>query len=232
MQGVDFIIISIVSLSVLFAFVRGFTGEMLKIGTWVAASVVGIYMVPDIQPGLASFIPNPMLANAVAFMIVGIVSWILLRKLCGWISYTIKQSSLNGLDHILGAVYGLVRGIIYLFLFYFLVIFLAPHRADEFRESSSIFQKLDETGEQLREHFSETVTEYLNDYLEELGAEGVDISEVTKQLSKQMSGKGSVPVESEEELEVAEEEPEYYIEEHEYHVDGKKVATRRRKVYK
>ena len=60
---VDLAILGIMLLSAIFSWVRGFTGEVLAVASWAAASVAAYYLHPMALTYLTPMIPNPKLAG-------------------------------------------------------------------------------------------------------------------------------------------------------------------------
>jgi len=108
----DWIFAAIVAVSVIAAYVKGFTRELISLGALVAGLVVAAVGYPrsalwfedltkshDVALGLG------FLALLLGVMILGAVVSVLARKL-------VKTAGIEWFDRFLGAVFGLVRGVV------------------------------------------------------------------------------------------------------------------------
>lgn len=122
MEKLDIAVVSIIAVSALFAFIRGFTREILSIAAWVGAVAVAIYAGPMVQPTLDSFIPEAWRKVADSFhvgdILVFLVAVIFFSLIVGVISSQIKQTVLGPLDRTLGLLFGVARGVLIVCLVY------------------------------------------------------------------------------------------------------------------
>ena len=108
----DLVVIGIVLLSGLLAMVRGFTREVLAIGSWAVAAVVAYFLYPQVAPKVAQYIIKepPILVNGLAlggtFLITLFLSYIVTSKLSDFI----LDSRVGALDRTLGFLFGAARG--------------------------------------------------------------------------------------------------------------------------
>ncbi len=111
MTAVDFILIAVVLLSVIFGAIRGFLRESIAllawlVGLWVAWRYSGL-LEPHLGGALAGTALQPWVARGILLLAVVITGWLLASLL----SYLVQRSGLSlGLDRMLGSVFGLVRG--------------------------------------------------------------------------------------------------------------------------
>ena len=66
----DLGVLGVVFVSALLSMMRGFTREVLAIGSWVAAAAAAYYLHPYVMPYLSSYIHKPVVLQAVAAAIV------------------------------------------------------------------------------------------------------------------------------------------------------------------
>ena len=62
MNTVDIVVISVVGISAIIAFLRGFVREMLTIGSWLGAAAVLLYTFPVLEARFEQWIPSSKLA--------------------------------------------------------------------------------------------------------------------------------------------------------------------------
>jgi len=124
----DLFVIGVVFLSALLAALRGFTREVLAIGSWVVAAVVAYLFYPQVVPVVQQYVPiaNKTMVLAIAagsvFFITLVVAYFVTAKL----SDMILDSSIGPLDRTLGFVFGAARGLLIAVICFMLVsVFLA-----------------------------------------------------------------------------------------------------------
>lgn len=108
----DLVVIGIVLISGLLAMVRGFTREVLAIGSWAVAAVVAYFAYPKAAPLVMQYVVKqpPALVNGLAlggvFLATLFVSYIITSKLSDFI----LDSRVGALDRTLGFIFGTARG--------------------------------------------------------------------------------------------------------------------------
>jgi membrane protein required for colicin V production len=109
---VDLAILGIMLLSAIFSWVRGFTGEVLAVASWAAASVAAYYLHPMALAYLTPMIPNPKLALAAAIASVFLLTLIFVSLITTKMSDLILDSAIGTLDRTLGLLFGAARGLL------------------------------------------------------------------------------------------------------------------------
>jgi membrane protein required for colicin V production len=109
---VDLAILGIMLLSAIFSWVRGFTGEVLAVASWAAASVAAYYLHPMALVYLTPMIPNPKLALAAAIASVFLLTLIFVSLITTKLSDLILDSAVGTLDRTLGLLFGAGRGLL------------------------------------------------------------------------------------------------------------------------
>jgi membrane protein required for colicin V production len=108
----DLAVIGIVLISGILALVRGFTREILAIGSWAVATVVAYFAYPQAAPFVMQYIVKqpPALVNGIAlggvFLATLFVAYIITSKLSDFI----LDSRVGALDRSLGFLFGAARG--------------------------------------------------------------------------------------------------------------------------
>ena len=111
MTTVDYILIAIVLISMLFGAIRGFLRESVALLGWLVGLWLAWRYAPVLQPYLGGSLAGTELQEWAARIIL-----LLAAVLAAWIigsllGYLVQRSGLTlGVDRILGAVFGLVRG--------------------------------------------------------------------------------------------------------------------------
>lgn len=155
--GVDVFIAAVVLVSAVLSFSRGFISEMLGIGSWLIATIVGFYAMPYLEPFATQYLPKPLLANIASLVVVTIVTLVVLTLICSKIEKKVRQSVLNRLDHFLGFIFGAVRGVVILVLIYFLLMTLMPKYLARQQKESLLFPYLGRMTENVKEHLPESL---------------------------------------------------------------------------
>lgn len=112
MNWVDYGIIAITVLSVLFGLMRGFVREVFGLGTWVLAIGLAVFLGKELALELQGSITTPILRAGVAYgglflgglLVGGILTALLVAR--------IRESRFSSADRTLGAGVGLVRGVL------------------------------------------------------------------------------------------------------------------------
>jgi membrane protein required for colicin V production len=109
----DMIVIGVVLISALLAALRGFTREVLAIGSWAVAAVAAYFFHPQLVPLAQQYVSSkttiatPVAAGGV-FLLTLLVAYFLTSK----ISDMILDSRIGALDRTLGFLFGAARGLL------------------------------------------------------------------------------------------------------------------------
>ena len=155
--GVDIFIAVVLLTSAVLSFFRGFAGEMLGIGSWIIAGIVGFYAMPSLEPFMLKYVSRPLFANLISLTAVAIVTLVVLTIVCSKITGKVRKSALNRLDHFLGFIFGGLRGVVILVLIYFLMMTLAPKSLEQMQKKSKAFPYLERVTESVKEHLPESL---------------------------------------------------------------------------
>lgn len=155
----DILVISVLILSAIIAFFRGFVREVLTIAGVVGGVVGAVYFGDDAKPAFRSLfgisdsaddkdekaklfdlIPYELVADGLAYGTIFLVIVIILSVISHYLAAATKKSGLGLLDRSLGVLFGVVRGILLLGLVYLPVhIFVEVDQKKQwFEESRSI----------------------------------------------------------------------------------------------
>jgi membrane protein required for colicin V production len=106
----DLGLIIIVLVSALLSLVRGFTREVLAIGSWAAAAAAAYFFYPNLVPYVSPYIHKEPLPAVISAAVIFFVALIVVSILTVRISDAILDSKVGALDRSLGFVFGAVRG--------------------------------------------------------------------------------------------------------------------------
>lgn len=113
MQGADYLLASVVLLSVISGTVRGFVREVVALVTWVLAIVIAWRFSAFLHPYLGGILETEpekaWVARAIVFVVVLLLGS-LVGHILAWVTHTAAGQSI--VDRIFGFVFGLVRGFV------------------------------------------------------------------------------------------------------------------------
>ncbi len=123
----DWCVIGVMALSMLFAYVRGFTRELIALIAWV----VGFFAALAFSPIVGAWLPDLGVARyLIAFALIMIAA-IIVGALVAWpLSSVIRKSGLGFVDRFLGAVFGIARGAVLVMAFVLIAGVTALPRQD------------------------------------------------------------------------------------------------------
>ena len=114
LSAVDWILLAVLSLSLLLGLWRGIVQEVLSLAGWVAAFYVSQMYAPMAAAWLPMEGSSQMLRYAAGFVVV-FVAVLVATVLVSWVvKKLISVVGLGSLDRLLGAVFGLLRGLVIL----------------------------------------------------------------------------------------------------------------------
>jgi membrane protein required for colicin V production len=114
MTGFDVAAGLLLLVSALIGLSRGATREVTMVLASVVASVMAVFALRITGPVARRMIHAPWLANVVAILVVFILAYVVLRLIGGALTRSVQQTSLSGLDRLLGLGIGLVRALVVL----------------------------------------------------------------------------------------------------------------------
>jgi membrane protein required for colicin V production len=106
----DLGILGVVLVSALLSMMRGFTREVLAIGSWAAAAAAAYYFYPVVLPYATPYIHKEIVAQAVSAAVVFFATLIVVSLFTVRLSDAILDSKIGALDRSLGFLFGAARG--------------------------------------------------------------------------------------------------------------------------
>ncbi len=108
----DIIVFTVVGLSALFSFYRGFVREVLSLGAWVGALVITLYVFPHAKEFVGKQVDNTLVVDLISSIGVYMTALITLMILTSMLSKFLKTSKeVGALDNLLGLIFGIARGL-------------------------------------------------------------------------------------------------------------------------
>lgn len=122
----DLVVLGVVFISAILAMMRGFTREVLAIGSWIAAAAAAFLLYKQVLPYVHPYISNETAARAVAIGIVFLVTLIVVSLITVRVSDFILDSKIGALDRTLGFLFGAARGLLICIIGFGFYNWLAP----------------------------------------------------------------------------------------------------------
>jgi membrane protein required for colicin V production len=126
MTAFDYAAGALLLLSGLLGLARGATHEVTTVVALVAAAILAVAALRFTDPLALQMIHTPWLAKAAAILVTFVLVYAALRMIGGALTRGVKQTSLSGLDRLLGFGIGLVRAMVVLGGFILLVDAATP----------------------------------------------------------------------------------------------------------
>jgi membrane protein required for colicin V production len=123
MTGLDIIVLVVVGIAAVGGFLRGFVQEVLSLAALILAVLAIRYLHTDLTQFLAGYINAPGASAVLAFMILLLVPYLVVRFAASRIGRASRNSVIGPFDRVLGFGFGAVKGVlIVVFAFSLLVL--------------------------------------------------------------------------------------------------------------
>ena len=123
----DLIVFSVLGISGLLSFFRGFVKEVLSLGTWIGASLITLYALPYVTNALKTHVHSDMAASGFAALVTFMTTLIVISVFTGILSKFLKSGGDIGvINNLMGLVFGLARGLLLLAVGYFVFTLTTP----------------------------------------------------------------------------------------------------------
>ena len=118
----DIIVLLIVGLTAIAGFMRGFVEEVLSLVAWVLGVIAIYYFHTPLTLGLTGFISNQTAAAILAFALLLLVPYAVVKLAAKWVGKTSRSSALGPIDRLLGFGFGAIKGFIVVVLGFSLLV--------------------------------------------------------------------------------------------------------------
>jgi membrane protein required for colicin V production len=108
----DYVVLTIIGLSVFFSIMRGMVREVLSLAGWVLAFFVAKTYTLELAPLLPKAIPTETLQYLAAFVILFLATLLISALLSIALAQIFKTVGLGWLDSVLGGFFGTLRGVL------------------------------------------------------------------------------------------------------------------------
>lgn len=157
----DYVIIAILTFSVVVGLLRGFIREVLTIVVWVLAFYIAIAYASTVSAALSTTIVNASMRYIVSFVLL-LICMLFIGAIINYLmGKIIKTTGLSGTDRVLGLGFGLIRGVL---LIGVLVMF-AMHTTlidDPWWKESQTIGQFEQVGDSIKSFLPEEWTKWLD----------------------------------------------------------------------
>lgn len=143
LTAVDWVIIVVLTLSVLLSLWRGFVREAISLAGWVAAFLVANLFVAEFASVLLQWIDNITGSYIVAYVVLFVGTLIFAGILARLSAQVVRISGLSLFDRLLGTVFGFTRGIIIILVTVYVVRHLIPPQDLQWLHHSQLMPYVD-----------------------------------------------------------------------------------------
>lgn len=119
LNGFDITVISVIFVSTLFAFFRGFIKAAFSLATWVGAATLAVYFYPNAHDFMEGKINNEKALIAVCTIGVFTVLFIIIAYINSKFVYMLRSVRGGAIDRTLGFAFGFARGVLIVSLAFF-----------------------------------------------------------------------------------------------------------------
>jgi membrane protein required for colicin V production len=162
MTVLDIFVLLLLGGGALIGFVRGFVQEALVLGAWLAGVSVLVLFHGRVAEALSGWASGPTGAAALAFVLLFLPAYLLVRYLAHRLGKQARASRLGPLDRFLGGGFGMLKGLIGATLFFLLASFATDlihgegSRRPEWMRDSRTYPLLDASGRAMIATWNET----------------------------------------------------------------------------
>jgi len=139
---VDWLIIGIMSLSVITGICRGFVKELIALGAWALAIWLAFTYSEQIGLRLEPYVHDKTMRTVASFVVILLVTFIAGGLVNAILSFIMRKSGLSRTDRALGMGFGLVRGVFIVSLM-MLMVQLTPNINSDYRKNSRLYATFD-----------------------------------------------------------------------------------------
>ena len=168
MTALDIFVLLALGGGALVGFVRGFVQETLVLAAWLAGIVALILFHAPTAAAVSHLASGPTGASALAFVMLFLPAYILMRLLAHRLGRQARASRLMPLDRLLGGGFGMLKGLIGATLFFLLanlgtdLVYGPKAERPEWMRDSRTYPLLDASGRALLATWNETRLKRMN----------------------------------------------------------------------
>jgi membrane protein required for colicin V production len=143
LNGLDWFILVVITLSVLLSLWRGFAREALSLAGWVLAFILANLFAGVLSSFLSDIIANQTGRYIVAWAVLFVFTLVLAGLTAKLVTHVMKVSGLGLLDRLLGTVFGFARGLLIIMALVFVVRQVVPPAEQQWLQQSQLMPHID-----------------------------------------------------------------------------------------
>jgi len=120
MTALDIFVILLLGGGAIIGFIRGFVHEVLSLFAWIVAIAMLKLFHSQLSSGLIDVVGTPAGAAVVAFALLFVPSFVLVKLIARSIGGRTRKSLLGPVDRVLGGGFGMIKGLLGATLFFLL----------------------------------------------------------------------------------------------------------------
>ncbi len=163
---VDLVVVGVVLVSALLASLRGFTREVLAIGSWVVAAIIAYLTYKQLAPYVAGQFPSiadkKLVPEGIAAGGVFLVTLIIAYILTGRLSDMVLDSRIGALDRTFGFIFGALRGLLLMIIAFAFFQFFAGNASNAYMDAAKTKPILAAGAEKLKALIPEDMDAYFS----------------------------------------------------------------------
>jgi membrane protein required for colicin V production len=142
LNWLDYVIFTIIGLSILTGIFRGFVKELIALIVWILAIWLAYRYSQSLDPMLQSYIQDKNIRMAMSFMAILLATLIVGGLFNALLSFILTNTGLSGMDRLMGMGFGLVRGV-FIVALVMLVFKVTAFPSNQYIDKSILYAKFD-----------------------------------------------------------------------------------------
>ena len=138
MTPFDLAILSVLLLSTLFAFLRGFVRESIALVSWIVGFAAAFAFAPKVGAWIPEIPGHPALRYLIAFAAIVIAALVAGALIAMPLAKVIHAAGLGFVDRFLGSIFGVLRGVLLVVAFVLVAGLTTLPRADWWQNSALV----------------------------------------------------------------------------------------------
>ncbi len=156
-NGVDWLIIVVLTISTVLSLWRGFVREALSLLAWVAAFVIAHLFVDQLVAQLGGVIANMTGRYVAAYAILFVSTLVVFNLVIFLAGKLVRATGLSVLDRVLGTIFGFARGVIIMLVLAYVVQQLVPPQDQQWLQQSQLMPRLNMLADWVQVVFSNEI---------------------------------------------------------------------------
>lgn len=154
-NSLDWIIVTVVILSMCFGLWRGFAREAMSLVGWVAAFVAANLLARPLADALLAISDSPTFRYLFGWGLIFVAVIAIVSAVGGWLSRQMKQPGFNLGNRLLGACFGVLRGLVIMMAVTLVLKGLLPDSEEDWLEEAELMPPIEAMADWFSENFDD-----------------------------------------------------------------------------